>query len=123
MKNFPLVLPHRNMFAGRKNNFNLKKIPYEELFYRKRENPYPLNFAQKLQTLKNKKYFQNLLNNRTSTNVGPTNVGRYKHETYKRRTVQTSDQYKRQTSTNVGLVQTSDWYKRLTSTNVGRVHL
>ena len=86
MKNFPLVLPHRNMFAGRKNNFNLKKIPYEELFYRKRENPYPLNFAQKLQTLKHKKYFQNLLNNRTSTNVGPTNVGRYKHETYKRRT-------------------------------------
>ena len=36
---------------------------------------------------------------------------------------QTSDQYKRQTSTNVGLVQTSDWYKRRTSTNVGRVHL
>ena len=35
-----------------------------------------------------------------STNVGPTNVGRYKP-----RIVQTSDQ------TNVGLVQTSDWYK------------
>ena len=26
-----------------------------------------------------------------STNVGPTNIGRYKHKTYKRRTVQTSD--------------------------------
>ena len=35
-----------------------------------------------------------------STNVGRTNVGQ----------VQTSDQYKRQTSTNVGLVQTSDGY-------------
>ena len=48
----------------------------------------------------------------TSTNVGPTNVGWYKHKTYKRRTVQTSDQYKRRTSTNVRLVQTSDQYKR-----------
>ena len=56
--------------------------------------------------------------NGTSTNGGPTNVGRYKHKTYKRRTVQTSDQYKRQTSTNIGPVQTSDWYKRGTSTNV-----
>ena len=44
----------------------------------------------------------------TSTNVGPTNVGRYKPKTYKRRTVQTSDQYKHQTGTNVGLVQTLD---------------
>ena len=42
----------------------------------------------------------------TSTNVGRTNVGRHK-----RRTVQTSD------------AQTSDQYKRRTSTNVGRVHL
>ena len=33
-----------------------------------------------------------------STNVGPTNIGRYKG-----RTVQTSDWYKRRTSTNVGL--------------------
>ena len=39
----------------------------------------------------------------TSTNVGPTNVGRYKGQT-----VQTSD------------LQTSDWYKRRTSTNVDR---
>ena len=39
----------------------------------------------------------------TSINVGPTNVGRYKG-----RTVQTSDQNKRRTGTNVGLVQTSD---------------
>ena len=37
-----------------------------------------------------------------------TNVGRYKHKTYKRRTVQTSDQYKHRTSTNVRLVQTWD---------------
>ena len=44
----------------------------------------------------------------TSTHVGPTNVGRYKPKTYKRRKVQTSDQYKRQTGTNVGLVQTLD---------------
>jgi len=52
-----------------------------------------------------------------------TNVGRYKHNTYKRRTVQTSDQYKRRTSTNIGPVQMSDWYKRGTGTfirkNVG----
>ena len=57
----------------------------------------------------------------TSTNVGPTNVGRYKPKTYKRRTAQTSDQYKRQTGTNVGLVQTLDEYKRRTSTNIGPV--
>ena len=48
-----------------------------------------------------------------STNVGRTNVG----------PVQTSDQYKRWTSTNFGLVQTSDQYKRWTGTlirkNVG----
>ena len=59
----------------------------------------------------------------TSTNVGPTNVGRYKPKNYKRRTVQTSDQYKRQTgtnwykpwtSTNIRPVQTSDQYKRRT---------
>ena len=37
-----------------------------------------------------------------------TNVGRYKHKTYKRRTVQTSDQYKRQTSTNIGPIQKSE---------------
>ena len=43
------------------------------------------------------------------TNIRLTNVGRYK-----RRTRQTSDQYKRRTSTNVGLVQTSDQYKRRT---------
>ena len=58
-----------------------------------------------------------------------TNVGRYKHKTYKRRTVQTSDQYitsdqyKHRTSINVRLVQTSDQYKRRTGTfirkNVG----
>jgi len=41
------------------------------------------------------------------TNIRLTNVG----------------QYKRQTSTNVGLVQTSDWHKCQTSTNFGRVHL
>jgi len=35
-----------------------------------------------------------------------TNVGRYKPKIYKRRTVQTSDQDKRWTSTNVGLGQT-----------------
>ena len=51
----------------------------------------------------------------TSTHVGPTNVGRYKPKTYKRRTVQMSDQEKRPTGTNVGLVQTSD------STNDGPV--
>ena len=44
-----------------------------------------------------------------------TNVGRYKPKTYKRRTVQMSDQEKRRTGTNVGLVQTSD------STNDGPV--
>ena len=56
----------------------------------------------------------------TSTNVGP-----YKRRTYKRRTVQTSDL---QTSdrTNVGqdkgrTVQTSDWYKRQTGTDIGLV--
>ena len=48
-----------------------------------------------------------------STNVGPTNVGRYKG-----RTVQTSDWYKRRTGTNVELVQTSNWYKRRTGINV-----
>ena len=50
-----------------------------------------------------------------------TNVGRYKNKTYKRRTVQTSDQYKRQTSTNVRPVQTSDQYKRQPGTNVGPI--
>ena len=40
-----------------------------------------------------------------------TNVGRYKYKTYKRWTVQTSDQYKLRISTNIGPVQTSDWYK------------
>ena len=51
-------------------------------------------------------------------------IGRYKPKTYKRRTVQTLD------TKNIGLVQTSDWYKRRTvptsyqykrwtSTNVG----
>jgi len=54
----------------------------------------------------------------TSTNVGPTKVGRYKG-----RTVQTSDWYKRQIERNVGLVKTSDQYKRQTGTfirkNVG----
>ena len=52
-----------------------------------------------------------------------TNVGRHKRRTVQTSDAQTSDQYKRRTSTNVGLVQTSDWYKRRTSTNVGRVHL
>ena len=52
----------------------------------------------------------------------------YKRQTYKHRTVQmldaqTSNQYKGQTRTNVGLVKTLDWFKRRTSTNVGRVHL
>ena len=54
--------------------------------------------------------------NGTSTNVGRTNVGRYK-----RRKVQTSD------GTNVGMVQMSEStnvgkYKRRNGTNVGRVH-
>jgi len=59
--------------------------------------------------------------NSTSTNVRPTNVGRYEG-----RTVQTSDWYKRWTGKNVRLKQTwdgykrtSDWYKRRTGTNVG----
>ena len=73
----------------------------------------------------------------TITNIGPTNVRRYKPKTYKCQTVQswveleqmsdssnfkpvqTSDQYKRQTSTNVRPVQTPNQYKRQTSTNVG----
>ena len=37
--------------------------------------------------------------------------------------LQTSDWYKRQIGTNVGLVQTSDWYKRRTSTNVAPVQM
>ena len=69
--------------------------------------------------------------NSTSTNVTPTNVGRYEGRTvqmsdwYKRRTgknvrlKQTSDGYKRRTGTNVGLRQTSDKYKHRTETNVG----
>ena len=57
----------------------------------------------------------------TSTNVGHTNVGRQKPKTYKRWTVQTSDQYKRRTSTNVGPVQTSDWYTRQTVPTSGAV--
>ena len=55
---------------------------------------------------------------RTPQTSDSTNVGRTKV-----RPVQTSDQYKRRTSTNVGLVQTSDQYKRRTGTfirkNVG----
>ena len=52
-----------------------------------------------------------------------TTVGRHKRRTVQKSDAQTSDQYKRRTSTNVGPVQTSDLYKRRTSTNVGRVHL
>ena len=48
-----------------------------------------------------------------------TNVGRHKGRTVQRSDLLTSDQYKRRTSTNVGLVQTLDQYKRRTSTNVG----
>ena len=44
------------------------------------------------------------------------NVGWYKPKIYKRRTVQTSDQYNRRTCTTFGLVQMSD------STNVIPVH-
>ena len=50
---------------------------------------------------------------RTSTNVGPTNVWRYKDRTVEKSKFQTLDWY-----TNVGLRQTSDQY-----TNAGRVHL
>ena len=46
----------------------------------------------------------------------------YKRRTHKRRTPQTSDSTN-VGRTNVGTVQTSDQYKRRTSTNVGRVHL
>ena len=55
----------------------------------------------------------------TSTNVRHTNVGRHKGRTVQRSELLTSDQYKRRTSTNVGLVQKLDQYKRRTSTNVG----
>ena len=44
----------------------------------------------------------------TSTNVGRTNVGRHKRRTVQKSDAQTSDQYKRRTSTNVGPVQTLD---------------
>ncbi len=45
-----------------------------------------------------------------------TNVGGNKRRTVQTSDAQTSDQYKRRTSTNVGLVQTSDQYKRRTGT-------
>ena len=67
-----------------------------------------VTFAEKLQ----------MKVNGTSINVGPKNVGGYKPKTYKRRTstnvviVQTSDWFKCWT------VQTSDRYNRQTSTNV-----
>ena len=59
----------------------------------------------------------------TSTNVGPTNVGRHKDRTVQTSDLQTSDWYKHRTGTDVGLGQTLDLYKRRTSTNVGQVHL
>ena len=67
--------------------------------------------------------YSNREQNGTGTNVGPTNVGRYKGRTVPTSDLQTSVWYKRRTGTNIGLVETSDWYKRWTSTNVGRVHL
>ena len=45
-----------------------------------------------------------------STNVGPTNVGRYKGRTVQTSDLQTSDWYKRRTWINVRPVQTSDGY-------------
>ena len=50
----------------------------------------------------------------TSTNVGPTDIGRYKGRQYKRQT------YKHRTCTNVRLVQTSDKDKRQIGTNAGQ---
>jgi len=55
--------------------------------------------------MENIKKLNKIIVHGTSTNVGPTNIGRYKG-----RTVQTSDWYKRRTETNVGPVQTSDRY-------------
>ena len=78
--------------------------------------------------MENIKKLNKIIVHGTSTNVGPTNIGRYKG-----RTVQTSDpissdvtkvgQYKRRTGTNVEPRLTSDQYKRQTGTfirkNVG----
>ena len=57
----------------------------------------------------------------TSTNVGRTIVGRHKRRTVQTSDAQMSDQYKRRTSTNFGLVQTSDWYKCRTGTFIRKV--
>ena len=54
----------------------------------------------------------NHMGTKWKSHIGPINVRSYKGRTVQKSDLQTSDWYKRQTGTNVGLVQTADWDKR-----------
>ena len=53
-----------------------------------------------------------------SINIGPTNVGRYKSKTYKRRTSTNVGLVQMSDSTHIRPVQTPDQYKRRTKENI-----